>query len=152
MLANSRNVSLALASGGEPQLGVDRQLVTRVLVNLLTNAVKYAPRNSEVGVRALLQDRPLGACSLQVTNRGPVIPPEYREKLFDKYVSSDRSKIAGFAGTGLGLVFCKLVVEAHGGRIEVESPPEGQPDGARFKVVLPTSPVEPSVPIRRSEG
>jgi signal transduction histidine kinase len=152
MLAKSRNVSLALASGGEQQLGVDRQLVTRVLVNLLTNAVKYAPRNSEVGVRALLQDRPLGACSLQVTNRGPVIPPEYREKLFDKYVSSDRSKIAGFAGTGLGLVFCKLVVEAHGGRIEVESPPEGQPDGARFKVVLPTSPVEPSVPIRRSEG
>ncbi|MGZ3420956.1 MAG: ATP-binding protein [Polyangiales bacterium] len=101
----------------------------RALTNLVTNALEYSPASSPV--RVVLERR--GAEILvQVVDRGMGIAPEHLARLFDRYYRAPSSKVT--AGIGLGLYIAKLVVEAHGGRIQVESAP-GQ--GSTFTLVLP---------------
>jgi signal transduction histidine kinase len=71
---------------------------------------------------------------------GPGIPAEARDRVFEKFTQLDRGALRGHKGTGLGLTFCQLAVEAHGGRIWVEDGPEG---GAAFCFTLPLAPDEP---------
>jgi signal transduction histidine kinase len=65
---------------------------------------------------------------------GKGIPPELRERVFEKFVQLPKSALRGHRGSGLGLTFCKLSIEAHGGRIWIDSSPEG---GAAFWFTLP---------------
>jgi signal transduction histidine kinase len=106
-----------------PALRADQGLIQRVLENLMENALRHAPRGSAVRLSA-------GRCGreveVRVTDRGPGIPPEMREKIFDRFVQLDRSSAdASRSGRGLGLTFCKLAVEAHGGRVWVEDAAPG---------------------------
>jgi signal transduction histidine kinase len=105
----------------------DRELLRRMLQNLVHNAIKHAPPDSEVGIEAHLEG---GAVLLRVSDRGPGVSELDVDKIFDPYVSRDRPN----GGHGLGLVFCRLAAEAHGGRIWVEA---WQPTGAVFCVRLP---------------
>ena len=106
-------------------------MIRRVLVNLLENAVKFTPARGVVRVGALRQD---DFVEVAVSDSGPGIQHEDRERIFDKYTRLDLR--GGPRGLGLGLAFCRLAVDAHGGDIWVESQP-GQ--GSSFKFRLPLS-------------
>lgn len=113
----------------------DAGLIGRVLANLIGNAVKYSPEGSEVKV--VLEERD-GHCKVMVVDHGHGIPPEYREKIFEKFGQVEGRQRAQYS-TGLGLTFCKLAVELHGGTIGVESE-AGK--GSTFWFVLPLKPRE----------
>ena len=113
-----------------PDLFVEPAVISRVLLNLFDNALKYSADGETITVDAhTIGD---GMVLVAVSDRGAGIPREFREVIFDKFrrVKSDGSS----KGLGLGLAFCRLAVEAHGGRIWVDDAPGG---GARFNLTLP---------------
>lgn len=114
----------------------DAARLTRVVVNLLTNALKYSPPGSPVEVRLVDED---ARVRVTVRDQGPGLRPEEAERLFQKYYRT-RSTARKSEGLGLGLYISRLIVEAHGGRIWVESTP-GQ--GAAFSFSLPREPPGP---------
>jgi PAS domain S-box-containing protein len=119
-----------LTSDVEPDLPeplVDPEMIGRVLINLLENAVKFTPSGGEIVIGA---KRAADALLLWVQDNGPGIPEEKRETIFNKYSRLD----SNVTGIGLGLFFCRLAVEAHGGQIWVDGE-LGQ--GARFSFLLP---------------
>lgn len=101
-------------------LWVDPDLLGRVLQNLVGNAVKFVPRNGEVRVVVRPDTDEPGAVRITVSDTGPAIPADVQARLFGKFVTGDQRE----RGSGLGLAFCKLAVEAHGGRIWLESAPD----------------------------
>jgi signal transduction histidine kinase len=103
-----------------PRVWADRDLIYRVLTNLLTNALKHTQAGAEIAIRAGLSADG-AAFTLSVKDSGEGIPPEFREKIFEKFGQAEAKKRRFRIGTGLGLTFCKLAVETHGGRIWVES-------------------------------
>jgi signal transduction histidine kinase len=123
-----------------PRVGVDADLVGRVLVNLLGNAIKFTPRGGTLRIGAVAEGDWL---AIRVTDTGEGIPPEYHATIFEKFgqVRTTSSKKA--RSTGLGLTFCKMAVEAHGGAIRVESTPGA---GSTFTFTLPSELTEPDEP------
>lgn len=127
-----RRVQVAVeASSSLPWVWLDRSLFSRVLGNLLSNAVKFTPVGGEVRLRVYPHE---GMAVVEVFNSGSYIPPEHRERIFERFVAHP-----GSGGYGLGLTFSRLVVEAHGGRIEVESDARG----TTFIVRVPLGPPGP---------
>ena len=111
----------------------DQDQVTRALGNLLHNAIKFTPDGGRIWVKA---DRLDADIVVAVGDSGPGIPPDDLPRVFERFFRGDRSRTSG--GTGLGLAIAKHVVEAHGGRIWVES--EGRPGrGAIFRFTLPAA-------------
>jgi two-component system phosphate regulon sensor histidine kinase PhoR len=111
----------------------DMDQVTRALGNLVHNAIKFTPEGGQVWVKASRLD---GDVVLEVGDTGRGIPPEDLPRVFERFFRGDRSRASG--GTGLGLAIAKHVVEAHGGRIWVES--EGRAGhGAVFRFTLPAA-------------
>lgn len=92
----------------------DPELLRRILENLVDNAIRHAPEDSTVTLRASAG----AGVELRVVDRGTGIPAELRDQVFDRFVQVERP--AGTRGHGLGLAFCKLAIEAHGGRIWIE--------------------------------
>jgi len=133
-LALEKRMKLQAQLPQEPiTLSADRQMLARVLVNLLGNAVKFTPAGGQVTAAAQLVE---GGSQVQVSvsDTGPGIPAEALDRVFDKFFRVRSPETAKAVGTGLGLTFCKLAVEAHGGRLWVESEP-GQ--GSTFRFILP---------------
>ncbi|MCS7086057.1 MAG: HAMP domain-containing sensor histidine kinase, partial [Bacteroidia bacterium] len=115
-------------------LRADYELVVRVLVNLLTNAAKFTPANGRIAVTARQgQD---GMCELSVEDTGEGIPPDKLETVFELYSQAQARSLGTARSSGMGLYFCKIVVEAHGRRIGVESE-FGK--GTKFVFSLPAS-------------
>jgi signal transduction histidine kinase len=132
VVARAGEVSVTLAIDA-PTLSADADLVRRVLENLLDNALRHTPKGGRVIVAARKED---GATLLSVQDSGTGVSADMREKIFDPFVQLEKERrVATRAGRGLGLTFCRLAVEAHGGRIWVE---DGDP-GARFVVSLPAA-------------
>lgn len=98
---------------------LDKELINRVLVNILSNAVKYSPENKEIDIRVTQLEKTL---KVEVVNYGPHIPKEIQEHIFTMYGRSDE-KNSEWHSSGLGLAFCKMAVEAHNGSIGVNSEP-----------------------------
>lgn len=117
------------AEQAELPLRGDGGLLRRVVSNLLDNATRHAPRGSEVRVTTRREGDEI---EVSVRDRGAGVPEAMRERVFDRYVQAGDEPAR--AGRGLGLTFCKLVVDAHEGRIWVE---DGAP-GALFRVRLPS--------------
>jgi two-component system, sensor histidine kinase and response regulator len=111
-------------------LKCDPDLISRVVVNLVGNAFKFTPREGQV--RVGLAGEP-DRVRITVTDNGPGIPPEFRNKVFEKFGQAPLGQASGNRSSGIGLTFCKLAVEAHGGRIGLEGAEGG---GARFWVEL----------------
>jgi two-component system, OmpR family, sensor histidine kinase KdpD len=119
---------------GLPLVSMDMVLMTQVLVNLLDNALKYAPRNAVIELDAAVTDSKL---TLDVADRGPGVPTGDLDRIFDKFYRVPVPEGAG--GTGLGLSICKGIVEAHGGSIRAENREGG---GLRVTVLLPIEPLQ----------
>lgn len=144
---------------GLPEIEADREKVVRVLQNLVDNAIKYSPSGGEVTIGVVcthigrngridpVLSRRFNPVHLTVTlpeheegdwvvfwvrDQGPGIPPQYHERIFEKFGQVRGRKVRG---TGLGLTFSKLAVESHGGHIWIESSGEG--DGSTFALTLP---------------
>jgi two-component system sensor histidine kinase KdpD len=116
-----------------PFILADYVQIDRVVSNLLENAIRFAPPRSNIDIEVRTET---GRMTVAVTNQGPAIPQRLHPHLFDKFyrISEERSPSMG---TGLGLSICKGIVEAHGGRIWVESPVT-EDSGTRFVFTLPT--------------
>ncbi len=112
-----------------PSIFVDVDMIRRVLINLMENAVKYTPFGGRVEIGADLDGDFL---RIYVLDNGPGIPEIDSERIFDKFTRLKNK--TGSSGLGVGLAFCKLAVQGHGGRIWVESVP-GQ--GSKFLFTLP---------------
>ena len=112
-------------------LSIDRDLFARVLENLTDNAARYAPRGGRVAVHV---KRDGTTIELAVGNNGPPVPVAEREKIFGRYFQVEARRASARANRGLGLYFCKLAAEAHGGTIHVE---ERGDLGAVFVVRIP---------------
>ncbi|HMJ54973.1 MAG TPA: sensor histidine kinase KdpD [Polyangiaceae bacterium] len=108
---------------------MDNVLIEQVLVNLFENAAKYTPAGTAIEVSAKSADDEI---VVEVADRGPGIPADERERVFDKFHRGPSERTKG--GVGLGLTICRAVVIAHGGRIWVEDREGG---GASFKFALP---------------
>lgn len=130
LIVNNKNQEISIqVEDGLPDVWVDVDMIRRVFANLLENAVKYTPPGSEIYVGARQDD---DGVLMWVQDTGPGIPQSEQERIFDKF-----TRLHGHGtqkGLGLGLAFCRLAVEAHGGRIWVENGPES---GACFKFSLP---------------
>ncbi|MGH9969058.1 MAG: CHASE2 domain-containing protein [Pyrinomonadaceae bacterium] len=114
-----------------PPLAVDTQLLPQAVNNLLSNAMKYSAANSEVTVEAESD----GTCVfIRVSDQGPGIPADERERIFEKFYRLERDAALGIIGTGLGLPLVQEIVEKHGGRVYLESSPG---IGSTFTIALP---------------
>ena len=122
-------------AGDLPPITVDRDRLMQVVINLLSNAAKFAqPGGGRVTVRMARQERQL---AVSVEDNGPGIPPEQAEAVFDRfYQLGGDTKTGKPKGWGLGLTICRQIVEHFGGRIWVEP---AQPRGTVFRFILPTA-------------
>jgi two-component system sensor histidine kinase KdpD len=98
-----------------PEVRMDMVLMTQVLVNLIDNALKYAPSDRGIEIAAGVED---GSLEIEVSDRGPGVPPADLGRIFDKFYRIPVPEGAG--GTGLGLSICKGIVQAHGGSIRAQ--------------------------------
>jgi len=115
-----------------PPAECDKDMIVRVLKQLLTNALKYSPKDSPLTVSAEFNGEVI---VIDVVDRGPGVKDEERERIFEKYYRG-RAARARAPGTGLGLASARSIVQAHGGEIWVTRPPAG---GAAFHVSLPVT-------------
>ncbi len=112
---------------------MDARLIVQVVINLMNNAVKYTPEGSHITLSARRQGQTV---EIRVSDDGPGIPEDVREKLFDMFYTADNVRGDGRRGLGLGLALCRSIVSAHGGAISVEDNP---PHGASFRFTLHAS-------------
>jgi len=131
ILANSKVKLDADIAPDLPMIVADREKIERVLINLIDNALKYVPEQGHIQISAAQQNGSLQVC---VSDTGPGIPAEDRERIFERFTQGTGQKIKR-RGFGLGLAYCRLAIERHGGRIWVEEPAEGP--GSRFIFTLP---------------
>jgi len=145
--ARSEVKLVSASTGPVPDLTADPELLLRVLGNLVSNALKHTPPGGCVEVGAAGQG---DTVRFWIRDSGEGIPPDLLPRIFDKFVvgPGEGRKSLGAYDTGLGLTFCKMVVEAHGGRICVESQPG---EGSTFSFALPViSPPEGAAPLPSS--
>jgi len=138
--AAQRGVRLEIVAEEESAvLRGDSAVLRRVLDNLLSNAIEHSPQGGAVRVAVSLCDEGI---EIAVADQGPGVPPEFRERIFEKFQRLESRKSLPGANRGLGLTFCRLAVEAHGGTIWVDEAPSG---GALFRALLPATEVDSSV-------
>ena len=113
----------------------DKGLLKRVVANLIDNGIRHTPEGGKIEIRVEAPKNANGPC-ISVADSGNGILPRYHQKIFNKFEQGDLHKKGIAVGTaGLGLAFCKMAVELHGGNIWVES--KGNGDGATFRFTLP---------------
>ncbi|MGZ3678842.1 MAG: HAMP domain-containing sensor histidine kinase [Ktedonobacterales bacterium] len=114
-----------------PAVYADGDRVTEILLNLLDNALRHTPQGGAIEIAGTVEGRWV---RVTIGNSGPGIPPENRERIFERFYRLDASRSAATGGSGLGLAIVRSLVEAHGGTIRVE---ERQGGGAQFSFTLP---------------
>jgi len=163
LLTREKCITLKVELPSAPlEISLDEGRVRRTCINLLDNAIKYSPEGGQIGIRiqrqsnghglpegspavpsrdaSFIGDERQGQVVVSVEDEGIGIPEAYHQCIFDKYFTL-KSSVPSREGVGLGLAFCKLAIEAHGGEICVESPVKdgarGGQRGCRFYFTLP---------------
>jgi len=141
LLASFKQADIAMTYDIAENLGdayVDEALIRRVFVNLIQNALKFTPVGGEIRIIASQSEDRDDMMQIMVCDTGPGIPKEHRQRIFGEFITiDDKSQLQqrGPRGQGLGLTFCKLTIEAHGGNIWIAD--EGPLKGATFVFTLP---------------
>jgi signal transduction histidine kinase len=130
-LATLKNISVVLRDAPAQTIVADPVRLRQIADNLISNAVKFSPRNSTILVQAKLRE---GGCYISVKDQGPGLTAEDRKSVFQDYRKLSAQPTGGEKSFGLGLAITRRVVEAHGGRIGVDSEPG---KGATFWFVIP---------------
>jgi two-component system sensor histidine kinase/response regulator len=121
---NHKNIQLITHYPPPPHrlVEVDASLFRRAIENLIANALKFSPADSEVVISVTYPET--AGATVVIADRGPGVASQFREQIFEKYEIGPM--LAGVSQMGLGLAFCKAIVEAHGGKIWVmDNPPRG---------------------------
>ncbi|MDX1952854.1 MAG: hybrid sensor histidine kinase/response regulator [Verrucomicrobiota bacterium] len=121
-----RSRSISIETVGPAIASCDAAIMRRILQNLMSNAIKHTPSGSSVRVTTTNSENHV---RVSVIDDGPGVPAEAREKIFQKFGAAESRKDRKYHSVGLGLAFCKLAVQAHGGRIGVEP---NNPKGSVF--------------------
>jgi signal transduction histidine kinase len=119
-----------------PQVSIDRDAISQALLNLVNNAVKYSGDIKKISVRLRRRD---GFVAIEVADHGIGIPRSEQEKIFEKFYRVSTGLVHDTKGSGLGLALVKHIVEAHKGKIQLESAP-GR--GSRFTILIPAGTTE----------
>ena len=127
VLAEEKGQSLSVDATGRPTAVIDRVVLRQALINLVDNAIKFTPSGGQVSVRVASDD---GTAVVDVTDTGPGIPSEARERIFDRFFRGDE---LAASGTGLGLSIAKGAVEANGGQLTLE---RSDAQGTTFRIRL----------------
>jgi two-component system phosphate regulon sensor histidine kinase PhoR len=134
-LAGERSINLENLL---PEEGVlvraDSEQLEQVFRNLLENAVKYGPLGGTVTIAC---DFDPVMATFQVTDQGPGIPIQDQPRIFERFYQVEKDRANHNDSTGLGLAICRHIIQNHGGRIWVESPPQGETRGSAFFFTLP---------------
>jgi PAS domain S-box-containing protein len=138
--ADAKEINLTVSTDSAGLLvHADARRLQQVILNLLTNAVKFTPKSGRIAVRIGPRDT---FAVVEITDTGKGISPELLPHIFERFRQGDSSSTRQHGGLGLGLAIAQQLVAMHNGRIEVESPGEGL--GSRFTVLLPAVTVENS--------
>jgi heavy metal sensor kinase len=132
VLIEEKSLRLVLEGDEHAEVEGDSLLLRQTLANLIHNAVKYSPVGQVIWVK--VRDGATNCVEVEVQDHGPGIPPEDRDKVFDRFYRVDKSGQREFGGAGLGLSIAKWVVEAHGGSIGLGSVAAA---GCTFRISLP---------------
>jgi two-component system, OmpR family, sensor kinase len=136
-LADARHVRVELGAAIEASFAGDPDLLDRLLLNLLDNAIKHSPKNGRVVVEMARCD---GEIQIRVSDEGHGIPVEDQGRVFERFVrldaSEDQPETELPTGAGLGLAIARRIAEAHGGQLDL---PESRPGRTVFRVRLPTT-------------
>jgi signal transduction histidine kinase len=116
-----------------PMVWIDSALVERVLQNLVGNAIKFTPEEGAVQITAVINEAEPDSILISVSDTGAGVPKEIRNRLFEKFTTGGQRE----RGSGLGLAFCKMAIEAHGQRIWLANSSE---KGTTFQFTLSFSP------------
>ncbi len=139
-VAVERSIELRTVIPADGELRGDRDLIRRLLDNLVNNAIRYTPQGGQVELSA----KTVGdQWEVAVSDSGPGVPPEARERIFERFYRVDRARRRGQGHAGLGLALSKRIAELHGGQISLAETPS-ELGGARFVVRLPRP--RPSAP------
>jgi heavy metal sensor kinase len=130
ILAEERKQRLQVSAHPNATVSADRLVLRDAVTNVVDNAIKYAPPGSTIELHVEADDKHV---TLNVTDQGPGIAAEHRERIFDRFYRVDEGRSREMGGTGLGLAIAKWAVEVNGGGITVES----HGSGSRFRIVLP---------------
>ena len=131
--ADEKSIQLDLTTPESvPQILGDEARMGQVFTNLIGNAIKFTPNNGEVSVKVEADGNLL---HVEVIDTGPGIPPEERQKIFDKFYQLSDISTRKQGGSGLGLSISKSIVEAHGGKLWIDDGNQGK--GSNFQFVLP---------------
>ena len=131
----NQSIIIQLPDSSPVNLSLDLPLFHRTIDNLISNALKFSPRNSQIIINVEILNS--GHIKIQVIDSGPGVPDELKKAIFEKYEIG--TKMSEISQIGLGLAFCKMVVEAHQGQIQVMN---NQPKGSIFEITIPSAETE----------
>lgn len=131
--AEARGVAVRVGAPDALWADVDARMIEQALRNLLDNAIKFSPPGSAVEIEAETDGK---ECRIRVRDRGCGIAPEHLDRIFERFYRVDKGRSRDLGGTGLGLAIVKHIMQAHGGRVSVQSAPGA---GSTFTLHLPTA-------------
>ncbi len=134
VLAEEKRQNLSIDGDETVQIEADRAILRQVLINLVHNAIKYSRSGARISVRVSHAEKQTAV--VEITDDGPGIPPEHRERVFDRFYRIDEGRSREAGGAGLGLAIAKWGAEAHGGHLELNCPADG---GCVFRLALPVA-------------
>jgi heavy metal sensor kinase len=134
VLAEEKGQNLSIEGDETVQVQADGAILRQVLSNLLDNAMRYSPSGARISAHVSNSDQQMAA--VEITDSGPGIPSEHRQRVFDRFYRIDEGRSREAGGTGLGLAIAKWGAEAHGGQLDLECPASG---GCIFRLRLPVA-------------
>ena len=120
-LAEQKNIAITNEINQSSQVNADNEIIERVFVNILTNAIKYTPNNGKITLNTVFDKEKQDFVTIKVADTGEGISSDKVHLVFTKFSQVKAKKSGSIRSTGLGLTFCKMAVEAHGGEISVDS-------------------------------
>ena len=140
VLAEEKHQQVRVDAAGPVWASADRFTVTQALVNLLDNAIKYSAEGTAIVINVSVNH----AAHIDVSDRGPGIPPEHQQRIFDRFYRVDQSRTRGNGGVGLGLSIAQWAVQANDGRLSLH---QTGPSGSTFRISLPAVDANTRAPL-----